>query len=96
MATVDNFIAIRDEMDRECLDVTLEGGGAACAFLQVKLDDGRVVLFGDVNENWGGDIYANEEAVSYADSCESRELSIPTTNVDPVAITSQFLITFGR
>lgn len=84
---------IADEIKAETgLATEVEGGGAACAFIRVLLPDGRIILFGDVNEEWTGDVYANAEAESEAEMMEgcSVALDIPTSDHDSAKIARAF------
>lgn len=92
--TVGEWWAIADEIKAYTgFDTTLEGGGAACPFIRFVLPDGRIILFGDVNEVWTGDLYANAEDESEPEMIEgaSIDLDIPTSDHDPVKIARAFL-----
>lgn len=67
---------------------TLEGGGAACPFIRIELPDGRIVLFGDVNETWMGDLYADAEAESRAEILDGTALD---TNVAVTETDAKFI-----
>ena len=91
--TVDAWLAIADAIEAKTgFATTLEGGGAACTFIRVELPNGRRILFGDVNETWMGDVYADEEAESMAEMLEGGtvDTSIPTSDHDAERIAAAF------
>lgn len=69
--TIEEWHAIKDAITAKTgFPTTLEGGGAACTYIRVELPYGRLILFGDVNETWMGDVYADEDAESMAEPME--------------------------
>lgn len=74
----------------------VEGGGAAPGFLFVTLADGRMVAFGDNNETWGGEIYADEAAVESGDVGDSLDAGVDHDVTDPNVIVAAFIATYGR
>lgn len=59
--TVEQWHAIADGIRSFYPETMLEGGGAACPFIQVAVSNGRVVVLGDVNETWNADVYDSAE-----------------------------------
>jgi len=92
MANANAWLAIGDAISAKGFqNVSVEGGGAACPFIYVPRADGSIVLFGDVNETWMGDIYSNQEAVESGDGPMSvLDAEIPTTTIDPIVIAEAF------
>jgi hypothetical protein len=54
---VEQWHSITDALSALGYNATVEGGGAACPFIEITFSDGRVGLLGDVNENWTIDLY---------------------------------------
>ena len=92
MAEAAEWLAIGDAITAEGFEnVSVEGVGTGCPFIYVPRADGSIVLFGDVNETWMGDIYPNQEAVETGDGpVSSIDTEIPTSTIDPAAIAEAF------
>ena len=79
--TMEEWWAIIDALNS--IDIgaaTLEGGGAACTFIQIETNGGEFILFGDVNDTWTADVYATLADLEQAQPLESFDTEVPTSN----------------
>src|SRR5579863_1524699 len=60
------------------LDAHLEGGGAGATYAWINLPDGRVVLVGDQDETWCGNVYASQEAFENGEEFTTFGTDVPT------------------
>ena len=90
--TMEQWWAIIDALNS--IDIgaaTLEGGGAACTFIQIETNEGEFICFGDVNETWTADVYASLDDLENAQSLDSFDTEIPTTNRNATDIADGYL-----
>lgn len=90
--TIEEWHALVDALNTINVGVaTLKGGGAACLFIQVETNDGEFIHLGDVNETWTADVYASLADVEHAQSMESFDTRVPSSNHDAVTVAKGFL-----
>lgn len=65
-------------------------------WIEVMRKDRSIVMFGNTNKNWGGEIYTDAIALENGDSSESISMDILSTVTDPKIITEAFVKTFGK
>lgn len=65
-------------------------------FIRAKRADGSIVVFGNQNDNWGGEIYLSEADYSNGDYMDSKDTGLPGKETDPVEVVRAFITTFGR
>jgi hypothetical protein len=78
--TVEEWHSIADAFTAYGMDAHLEGGGAACTYIEVNMPDGQLVTVGDNNtEFWTASVYPNREAWEEGnDPAQSLETDVPT------------------
>jgi hypothetical protein len=95
--TMDEWWAIVDALNS--IDIgaaTLEGGGAACTFIEIETNGGEFILFGDVNETWTADVYASLGDLEQALSVDSFDTEVPTTNRNAADIANGYLAAWQK
>jgi hypothetical protein len=88
------FDAIKEEFDRVGLPADVEDGGAGDTSLTVRLPNGHVVLFGNINETWTGEFYESPADVAVALEMYSLDTHIRSEVTDPRVIVDSFRRTF--
>jgi hypothetical protein len=76
--TVEEWHEIVKAMKYYGLDTHLEGGGAAATYVWIDRLDGRVVLVGDQDETWCGNVYASQEAFENGEEFTTFGTDVPT------------------
>jgi hypothetical protein len=76
--TIEEWHEIVRAMKYYGLDAHLEGGGAATTYVWIDRLDGRVVLVGDQDETWCGNVYASQEAFENGEEFTTFGTDVPT------------------
>jgi hypothetical protein len=86
---------VADELDKLGYK-TITSGDLSGNWIEVVLQNGSLVMFGNTNPYWGGEIYKDAEAIVTGDPTDSRSMGIRSNKTDPKIIAEAFIETFGK
>jgi hypothetical protein len=77
--TVEEWHSIADAFTAYGMDAHLEGGGAACTYIEVNMPDGQLVTVGDNSEFWTAAVYPNRASWEAGeDPAQTVTTDVPT------------------
>ncbi|RZU29001.1 hypothetical protein [Edaphobacter modestus] len=89
----DQFKDIADAFNASGLNTTVESA-AGLTSLTVTLPNEKIIMFGDSNATWGGEIYNTWDAYEQSEAADSLDTGLASTNRDPAAVLAAFRNTF--